>query len=168
MSLNNLLLLFLILKFSWADFSFPKLEVPKECSKDGSAELFVKILLDNSGIGIQDVGIFDLMDGQDDLADRIHRCIPAANPVLRFSGGSGSQSIAGGYKRKRVGFTLILSDTSDPVSSSNSIKNLVQIFFPPNFSFVFIWKREFGGKIFVRLSTSFQPELFRISGPNLQ
>jgi hypothetical protein len=120
MTLKHSLLIFLISKFTWADsdLGYSKLDIPTDYSEENSLELFVKNLLENTGTGIQDVGIFDLMESQDNLADRLHRCISATNPVLRFSGGSGSQNIVGGYKRKRLGFTVILSDANDPVSCS--------------------------------------------------
>ncbi len=120
MTLKHSLLIFLISKFTWADsdLGYSKFDIPTDYSEESSLELFMKILLENTGAGIQDVGIFDLIENQDNLADRLHRCISATNPVLGFSGGSRSQNIVGGYKRRRLGFTVILSDTSDPVSCS--------------------------------------------------
>jgi hypothetical protein len=138
MTLNHLLLFLLILKLSLADFSFQKLEARSDCSKEGSLQNLMNTLLSHSsknGFGIQDVGIFEFSVKQENprikgLADQIHQCIPANNSVLRFSGSSETpQNQIKSYKRKRLAFTLILSDIKDPVSSRN-LPPVVQNFNP--------------------------------------
>jgi hypothetical protein len=138
MTLNHLLLVLLILKLSLADFSFQKLEDKIGCLEKGSVQNLLSSLLSHSSkyeFGVQDVGIFEFSLDQEnpaikELADQIHQCIPANNPVLRFSASSETrQNEIKAYKRKRLAFTLILSDIKDPVSFRN-LPPVVQNFNP--------------------------------------